>query len=79
MIDNAFISHESGTDAEGIACARWEAWCDKAAKLAGVTTLDGDQAKDGYSLDEALKVYESGTPAGTYAATVREIIAAKNA
>lgn len=65
-----FISHESETDAEGFATARWGRWCDEAAEILCVPSLDGDQAADGYSLDWAHDRYLAGDSPHRFATRV---------
>lgn len=71
MIDNEFIAHESGTDAEGRAEARWLKWAERVERLAGLHTLDGDQEQDGYSLDYAYDAYCEGCAAEEHANAIK--------
>ncbi len=47
----------------------WLAWIKKVEKLLGFD-LDGDQNRDGYSLDMAYAAWEAGESAAAYAAEV---------
>jgi len=40
----------------------FEEWCDQIAKLLGLSSIDGDYEKDGYSLDEARGLFENREP-----------------
>ena len=48
----------------------WEAWCKKVEKLLG-HDLDGNQRRDGYSLDYAHDAFADGVAPETYVAEVR--------
>lgn len=50
---------------------RWFAWVDRAERLLGLDSLDGDAVEDGYSLDDAHDRFEAGMPAEDYAREVR--------
>lgn len=39
---------------------KWEAYVDAVAKCIGLTGLDGDTDKDGYSLDQAHDLFVAG-------------------
>ena len=49
---------------------RWLAWVDKVEDMIG-HSLDGDQHKDGYSLDYAHEAFLEGASAVEYALTIR--------
>ena len=44
----------------------WERWATRVERLLG-HSLDGNQADDGYSMDEAFEAWESGDAARVYA------------
>ena len=48
----------------------WEQWVDRVEVVLG-HSLDGDQAVDGYSMDDAHDAWESGAEVGDYVNTVR--------
>lgn len=53
MITDEMIAYESGNDARW---SRWARWYEQVERLLG-HDLDGDQETDGYSLDDAFKLY----------------------
>jgi hypothetical protein len=55
---------------EGGNAMRWDDWLRDAAKIIGVTSLDGDQDADGYSLDFAHAAYKKGLTPAQYTKTV---------
>lgn len=71
MIDIDSLARERDIDfSAGEECARWEAWCVEVERLAGIGSLDGDQDRDGYSLDRAFDAWEVGVSAAEYAASI---------
>ena len=48
----------------------WEIWAEQVERILG-HDLDGDQERDGYSLDFALEEFNKGVTSAQYAATVR--------
>jgi hypothetical protein len=54
--------------------ARWLDWVKKVEKFAGIASLDGDERKDGYSLDTALANFNDGMPPTAYAAIVKAAV-----
>ena len=50
---------------------RWDRWRQEVEKLLGLSTLDGDQIEDGYSLDFANEAFDDGHTPGQYAERVR--------
>lgn len=54
----------------------WDAWTRKTAKLLGLDSLDGDEARDGYSLDFAYDAYANGETPERYAEEIRERLGA---
>lgn len=54
----------------------WSCWVSRVEKLIG-HDLDGDQARDGYSMDFAYDAWQSGIPAAVHAQTVKDAVWAK--
>ena len=54
------------------AITSWDRWAARAKKLAGLTSLDGDECEgaDGYSLDGAYEAFEAGVSAKDYVAGI---------
>jgi hypothetical protein len=60
-------NYESGASTSG-----WYAWANKVEKILG-HSLDGDQATDGYSIDEAYEYWEKiGFTPAEYASRVND-------
>jgi hypothetical protein len=59
--------------------ARWSAWLQRGEKLAGLTSLDGDEydGADGYSLDSAYASFEAGVTPAQYIAGIPARLAAR--
>lgn len=72
--DHPFAVFIAGESYESPTEKAWLAWCRKVEKLLG-HSLDGNQERDGYSLDFAYGAWEAGETAKAYAA---EIIADRN-
>ena len=60
-----FAASESAA-LEPTACERW---LDRVEKLVG-HDLDGDQEKDGYSIDDCVLMFEAGIPSASAATAV---------
>ncbi len=69
--EHPFASFMAGESFVSTSEQAWLAWINRAEKLAGCS-IDGDQDKDGYSLDFAYGAFESGESAAEYAAEVRK-------
>ena len=70
----AFHAHEMAVDTP--ADRRWEKWCRDTALALGVPHLDGDGARDGYSLDAAFDFFKDGLSPKDAAEEFRAAIAA---
>lgn len=69
--DHPFAVHMAGEAYESPAEKAWLAWCARVERLLG-HSLDGDQARDGYSLDYASDEFSNGLTPAQYVAEVRE-------
>jgi hypothetical protein len=49
----------------------WLSWVRRAEKELRISSLDGDESEDGYSLDFAYEAWRQGLSAGRYATDVR--------
>ena len=68
MITDEMIAYESGHSASDRA---WSKWVVRAERLLGVTSLDGDQDVDGYSLDAAYVAFEKHWTPDAYVSRVQ--------
>jgi len=67
MTDNLYRIWAKERDGELVTSA--EAWLDKVERLVGFD-LDGDEARDGYSLDGAIGMFRRGMSAHAAAAII---------
>lgn len=67
------MSHLAFAQAESLsldADDRWLSWCRRAEDMLG-HTLDGDESRDGYSIDGALGAFAEGSSVVEYVLDVR--------
>lgn len=63
-LDTSFHRHEMGI--ETASDLAWDRWCVLAQKRLGVTSLDGDEAEDGFSIDSAYEAFAAGRSPADY-------------
>ena len=63
------IAYESGEDTESD--RRWYAFVARVERLLDITSLDGTDSEEGYSLDSAFEWWESNKTPDSYADEVR--------
>lgn len=68
LSDHPFAVHMEAERA-GSSTSKWERWIAAAENVFG-KSLDGNQDDDGYSLDWALEVFESGSTAEEFVAMI---------
>jgi hypothetical protein len=69
--DHPFAVFMAGESYESPTEKAWLAWCRKVEKILG-HSLDGDQARDGYSLDFAHDEFCNGLTPAEYVAEIRQ-------
>ena len=67
----AWNAHHAAEQAETASDRRWDAWVRKAAQVAGLDGLDGDQRQDGYSLDYSYDAFQAGVTAQAWGTAIR--------
>lgn len=70
LTDHPFAVFMAGESYEPTEIPRWLAWSARVEKILG-HSLDGDQASDGYSLDDAYAAWKRGTTAADYAREIQ--------
>lgn len=69
-LEHPFMDFVRGENHVSAADRAWDKWINRAEGLLGFE-LDGDEARDGYSIDGAYAEFKAGLPAAGYAVMVR--------
>lgn len=70
----AWNDHHAAEQPETDSDRRWSAWCRRVEEIAGIASLDGDQEKDGYSLDYSHDAYRAGVTPFAWGTAIRNYL-----